>query len=402
MPRPKIAIIGASIVGMACTTLLHRAGFHVTTFEQRKAGVADDRGVGLAFPCELIDQLKQQDLIDPDFSPLIIEHRELYAYDKEKDQERLLVTQPTHISTMNWGLLYQQLKKHLPSELVNYEYKLMKIERHNTSTHLIFNNGQVLEFDYVIFTDGSQSIGRTFLFPQAQPEFAGYIAWRTAIITDDSDKIQRLLQRQPLYGYSRGIGFSYLIPSKNKNEHTINCLIYDKITDNHPLFNGKMREANKNIPSHLLPESYLEYYRNLVQTEFPPFPRDLFSRNIPFIQTIRDTLIDSYYENKIALIGDASTLLRPVTGSGATKGLQDSLELMKQLRRTGNIDQAFTAWSLTQARAAKHLFELGKSLSDFYVMDTPDWTTVTSTEIQELWNSITKNANWYITKSAKN
>lgn len=400
MVPPKIGIIGASLVGMACAILLARAGFQVKVFEQRKEGGADDRGVGLALPCDLVEELKEKGLFDPDFVPLLINHRELYAYDKVADQERLLTSHSTHINAMNWGGMYQQLKKRLPSSLIHYEYKLMKVQRQQDSVRLYFNNNCAFEFDFAIFADGSQSLGRSFLFPKTQPEFAGYIAWRTSFVLKNDEEIQPLMMRQPIYGYPCGIGFAYLIPSRSKGEHAVNCLIYEKITAHHALFKNDWKKADQNIPASLLPPSYLEYYQNLVKSEFPPYARNLFLKGSPFIQSIRDTLIDSYYRNRIALVGDASTLLRPVTGSGATKGLQDALALEKQLKEVSSIDQAFTSWGNARAKAAKHLYELGKALSDFYVMDPPDWARAESEEIQRRWDSITQNVDWYITKNA--
>ena len=63
MYQGKIGIIGASIVGTTCAVLLCRAGFDITVFEQRAPNRMDDQGAGLVLPCELIHQLKQQNLL---------------------------------------------------------------------------------------------------------------------------------------------------------------------------------------------------------------------------------------------------------------------------------------------------------------------------------------------------
>lgn len=333
--------------------------------------------------------MKTYDLIDDDFKILMIKDRAFYQYKKHDDSNTLIFNQYLTISTINWGLLYKQLLKRTQNHTVLYGKELTDIHSHDDKIQLTFNNTEMHDFDFVIFADGVNSFGRNFLHSQKSPSFAGYIAWRGKIDLKNSPTVEALLNKQPLYLYDKGVGFFYLIPSAEENIHTLNLLIYEKITPEHPFF--------KNNFSPTLQDDYIHHYRELVNAYFPAFARDLFLMvDKPFIQPIQDLLIDTHFRNNMLLTGDASTVLQPVTVSGALKGISDAIDLYEIFKQDHSIEKNLDQWNTTKFEKANNLFTLGKRLSDFYVLSPPPWESISQEEINVLWENIVRDTNWYM------
>jgi 2-polyprenyl-6-methoxyphenol hydroxylase-like FAD-dependent oxidoreductase len=127
----KIAIIGASIAGSACATLLHRAGFNIKIFEQRAQGTMDDRGTGIGMPRTLIEQLIDNGLIAADIPKCCINRRQFFVCNPSLNHLRLLMEHSIAMDIIHWGYLYQQLVKQVPVSQTYYKHRLIAIEKTN-------------------------------------------------------------------------------------------------------------------------------------------------------------------------------------------------------------------------------------------------------------------------------
>ena len=81
MSKPKIAVVGGSIAGLALSTILKRLGYDITVFERSKAKFTD-RGAGIMLPKTLLQRLLDQKLLPQDFSSIAIRERIINTYDK--------------------------------------------------------------------------------------------------------------------------------------------------------------------------------------------------------------------------------------------------------------------------------------------------------------------------------
>ena len=64
--------------------------------------------------------------------------------------------------------------------------------------------GGTLTADLVVCADGIRSTGRRIMLPEAEPRYAGYVAWRGTVDRDElSDATANILRDAITYGSSR-------------------------------------------------------------------------------------------------------------------------------------------------------------------------------------------------------
>ena len=96
---------------------------------------------------------------------------------------------------------------------------------------------------------------------------------------------------------------------------------------------------------------------------FPPYFASLLRLTEPeeiSIQPIYDQPLPTYVRCPVLLIGDASTISRPHTGSGTTKALQDALERACTSHTTWS--EALAAYNGERSAAGNALVELGRRI----------------------------------------
>ncbi len=83
---------------------------------------------------------------------------------------------------------------------------------------------------------------------------------------------------------------------------------------------------------------------------------------------------------RVMLIGDAGTVTRPHTGSGATKALQDALCLARLGQEHDEWPDLLAAYDAERTAAGVSLVRLGRRLGRDLVEHTPDWGTMTAAD----------------------
>ena len=77
------------------------------------------------------------------------------------------------------------------------------------------------------------------------------------------------------------------------------------------------------------------------------------------------------------LIGDAGTVTRPHTGSGATKAMQDALTLERLGAEHGDWELVLAAYDADRTATGDSLVELGRRIGRDQVEQTPPWGEMT-------------------------
>ncbi len=75
-----------------------------------------------------------------------------------------------------------------------------------------------------------------------------------------------------------------------------------------------------------------------------------------YIQVIYTLDLDSYYKERMCLIGDAGIFVPPFTGSGVFKGYNNVKDLVNCLKENSNLKDALEQWSNLQIQTGKRLF----------------------------------------------
>ncbi|MEV5481335.1 MULTISPECIES: FAD-dependent monooxygenase [Streptomyces] len=92
-----------------------------------------------------------------------------------------------------------------------------------------------------------------------------------------------------------------------------------------------------------------------------------------------------YTAGRLVLAGDAATVVRPHTGGGAIKALQDAVALEAALRALPERPDALEAYGTERSRTGRSMVELGRRLGRVFVQDTPDWRTLDQTGLEAAW-----------------
>jgi 2-polyprenyl-6-methoxyphenol hydroxylase-like FAD-dependent oxidoreductase len=126
----------------------------------------------------------------------------------------------------------------------------------------------------------------------------------------------------------------------------------------------------------------------MVADVFPPFWQDVIDRTPAaerFIQPMYDMVAPSYAEGRLVLLGDAASVARPHTGSGAIKALQDATVLSRTLAEADTLEAALRAYDGERAPVGRAVVRLGRSLGLAQVEQTPDWSAMDQRAMEEWW-----------------
>ncbi len=401
MSKPKIAVVGGSIAGLALSTILKRLGYDITVFERSKAKFTD-RGAGIMLPKTLLQRLLDQNLLPQDFSSITIRERIINTYDKANDTEKFLITHPFHSQATLWTLLHHGLVKQAPKDLVKYGATVSQVADDDAGVTLTVDGNQH-HFDHVFFADGYNSIGRKHYFSDLKPTFADYIAWRGTLSARDQEDYDRLYNKAVFYVYKKGHMLIYPLPNKssqsNKDKFILNWVLYETVDKQHPVYQAAHDKENYNVAKGKLSEQCKTYLHQLVDDYFPPYPREMIKQtNDPFIQAISDMMIPQLSIKHSSFVGDSSVLLRPHAGAGSTKALEDVLALEEVLKKQPDFSTAIDQWSKSQLQAAKNYFKISEVIGKLFVTEVPEWEKLSESEMDDLWQNAVSELNWYLVK----
>ena len=370
----RVGIVGGSIGGCAAAIALSRIGCHVTVFE-RSSGALRDRGSGIAIPRPLRDELKSAGYLPADYPTFDMTARRFVVADGTPTGKVCWV-QPGDAVTNNWGVLWRGLRDALPDS-VDYRDGVSVTCVDTSADSVTLNvDGVTSEFDAVIGADGYRSQLRRMLHPESQPNYAGYVLWRgnfpASRLSDTAvwDEVVRTGEWLTV-GFEGGHGVMYPIPDfgDDSDRLRVNWAIYAPTP-----IGLDIAEPSSIPPGHVDPAAFAQY-EQLLAEHFPPAVRQLFTSPADevSIQPIYDELVDSYTSGRIALIGDAATLARPHTGSGATKALQDARLLESLGAAHDEWETLLAAYVDDRTPAGRALVELGRRIGRDKVERTPAW-----------------------------
>ena len=388
----RVGIIGGSIAGCATAIALERLGCDVQVFE-RSSGVLRDRGSGIAIPLALRDDLIDSGFLPADYAHCLVALRWWILADGTPSG-RLLWTQPALAAHNNWGVLWRSLRAGVVDARYHDGVTLHRFSQEADGVTAVFDDGSSQRFDLLVAADGYRSVIRHQVMPRTRPEYAGYILWR-GNYPESRVNNRAAIQRGTEVGawhcicLDGGHGIVYMIPDFNgradPGHRRVNWGIYA------PQPPGlELSEPTSIPPGEVTSELYTHLDR-LLASAFPPDYQAVI-RESPIeevsIQPIYDELVDSYVHGRVALIGDAGTVTRPHTGSGATKALQDALCLARLGQEHHEWSDLLAAYDTERTAAGVSLVRLGRRMGRALVEQTPEWGTMTADDF-DAWTKQT-------------
>ncbi|MFF7177981.1 FAD-dependent monooxygenase [Streptomyces sp. NPDC008121] len=386
MPAQRVAVVGGSIAGCAGALAASRSGAEVVVLE-RAAGRLQDRGVGLMLHNDRYTELEEAGYLDSSMPWHQLARRPWAVRDGAARTGREIGVLPLPFRSYNWGSLWEELRTRIPAGV---EYRtgaqVSRVAQDAGGAVVHLGDGTQEHCDAVIGADGYRSVVRKAMYPGARAEYAGFIAWRGTLPEErlpgppgafpDRDAAS--------VGFPGGHILVYRIPGPGGVGTSVNWVFYATPPAPAAARFTDPRTVQPRVMSDALRRCQLE----LAARHLPPFWQEVIHLTRPedtFVQPMYDMLAPSYTLGRLVLLGDAASVARPNTGSGAVKALQDAAALEGALRAHGRWQDALAAYSTERIPIGQATVELGRRLGRAQVTATPDWQTMDQPALEQWW-----------------
>jgi 2-polyprenyl-6-methoxyphenol hydroxylase-like FAD-dependent oxidoreductase len=384
----RVAVVGGSIAGCAAAIALERAGCHVTVYE-RSCGELQSRGFGIGTPIPMRDELRQRGYLPADYTSVVRTCRWWVVADG-RPAGRLLWKQPAAAASNNWGVLWRSLRRGLGGVDYREGVSVNSFAEAGAGFTLSCSDSRTEACDVLVGADGYRSIVREQLHPLSRPKYAGYVAWRgtypEARVADRA-LIERMDAEEAwtTVVFGKGHGGIHLVPDFDNNlepgHRRINWLVYSP-----PPASADFSDPTS-VPPGEVTAALHAHLMQLLDDCFPAEVAQIIRGSAPeeiLVQPIYDEVIPSYGGGRLLLAGDAGSITRPHTASGATKALADALALERLATEHDSWDEVVAKYSADRAAAARAIVELGRRIGEGQVTACPDWSAMTAGDA-EAW-----------------
>lgn len=352
---PQALVIGGSLGGLLAANLLRSIGWKVLVFER----VGDDlasRGAGIGTHEELLDIMARVGItVDASIG---VQPESRTCIDTAG---RIQHTMPRPRILSSWGRLYRALKDAFPVKDYHFDKSLVSFTDDASGVTALFSDGSRAQGDLIIGADGIRSTVRAQIMPEAQPLYAGYVAWRgmvpEALLPAD---LHREMFAHNMVCYPDGDAMTaYAVPGPNNDvrpgHRAYNWVWY------HPLNNeglaalctdaGGVCHGTAIAPALIRPEAINDMLATARRALAPQCVQVIELTTQPFFQAIFDLESPRLYHQRAVLLGDAAFVARPHVGMGVTKAALDAQCLTDALAQLGDMDAALERYNTRQ-----HLF----------------------------------------------
>jgi len=352
---PQALVIGGSLGGLLAANLLQSIGWKTQVFER----VGDDlasRGAGIGTHEELLDIMHRVGIaVDASIG---VHPQSRTCLDRAGNIQH---TMPRPRILSSWGRLYRALKDAFPADAYHFDKSLVSFQDDGSGVSALFADGSSAHGDLLIGADGIRSTVRAQIMPDAQPLYAGYVAWR-GLIAESSlpAELHREIFAHNMVCYPDGDAMTaYPVPGPNNDvrpgHRAYNWVWY------HPLDAAGLAalctdatgfcHGSAIAPVLIRPELIADMLATARRVLAPQCVRVIELTSQPFFQAIFDLESPCMVHKHAAILGDAAFVARPHVGMGVTKAALDAQCLADALMQTSDIDAALARYNTRQ-----HLF----------------------------------------------
>jgi len=322
----KVAIIGAGISGLFFANILRQdSNFEVTIYEKNNS-INPEKGYGIQLSVnsiKLLNKIGFQNLNSThQFSPKKIDFYSLLKKNKICDLDiSNFNTKEAKYTTLHRSILVEFLKEKIPSNLMQYNKIVSKINSTTESIELTFEDQSSAGCDYLVISDGIFSSTKSLILNRdIKPKYFNAIAIRGTVNKEDLNSID--CTNISLF---LGSNFHSVIYPVNKDS-TLNFigilrknLSEDQLED-YSLFN------DKNFLSSILSNLSNQIDQNILNN----------LKNIKCFPIFTSEEIYKPKQKNIFLIGDAFFTFPPTFAQGASQSIEAAFELYDSLKNGNN------------------------------------------------------------------
>jgi 2,6-dihydroxypyridine 3-monooxygenase len=176
----RAVVIGGSLGGLTAALVLRDQGWEVDVLE-RSPNPLEGRGTGIVVHPSTVRYLVER--ADKWIGDIGLQAHRLQYLDTDGS---IVDEQPCAYRFASYFELYRGLLDAFGTERYHLSNALAHLDNRGNAAMLSLTDGQTLAADLVVCADGIRSTGRRIMVPDAQPRYAGYVAWRGTV---DSDQL---------------------------------------------------------------------------------------------------------------------------------------------------------------------------------------------------------------------
>jgi 2-polyprenyl-6-methoxyphenol hydroxylase-like FAD-dependent oxidoreductase len=366
----KAIIIGGSLGGLLAANLLHRAGWDVQVHE-RVAEELEGRGAGLVTHPELMDVLAAAGVVVDDTIGVAVNERVALARDGSVERRRALPQVLT-----SWSRLYMALRDAFPHERYHNGRQLTTFRQDDSGVTAVFSDGSQERADLLVAADGTRSVVRQSVLPEAKPVYAGYVAWR-GLVEESALSERARDELVPYFGFGlppREQFIAYPVAGRNHTtvpgQRRYNFVWYrpaDEATELEAMLTDASGKVwSDGIPPPLIRPEILAQVRQAARDVLAPQFAEVVENTEPlFFQPIQDLESDRLAFGRVVLLGDAAFVARPHCGMGVTKAAGDARDLVAALAAHADLRDALAAYESQRVAFGRFIVGHARALGTY-------------------------------------
>ena len=370
----KAIIVGGSMAGMLAGNMLIRQGWAVDILERTKEGL-EARGAGIVPQRSLLAALERAGVtVRPDIGIRLVKR---VAYDRAG---AAFATHAYDQYSTSWSLLYNLLRDAFPLQHFHAGRNVSDIVQDRDSATAILNDGTKFEGDLLIAADGMRSTVRRAVFPEVQPRYVGYLAWRGML--EERHATPEFVENcfaALNFSFPTGeelIGYPVAGPdgTVEVGRRRFNIMWYRPVSPGAELrdmFTGSDGvHYETGVPPSLVRPELVKAMKEDAHRLLPPvFANVIAQMEGMFVQAIYDLESDLMGRGRVAIVGDAAFVARPHCGAGVSKAADDAASLANALSTNDRIDDAVAAFSAERTAAGKAAVGWAAHLGSYFQMN---------------------------------